>query len=474
MSFESLLYLARSMLIPGLLGLLAAAAVYAIFALLTRKKFPANAGTHILRFLFLAYVACVAFLTLAPSGFDAQGGVNLVPFSSVEFAVLSGSEIARQLIVLNIVMFIPMGVFLPWVFPQKAGRLYQTALFSFLATLLIECLQVILPGGRAFDIDDILMNTFGGCIGFSLFALVSAAVKRSKPRRSQTIAWIAVLAALPAVAAGVAVFDGGPKEFNYDFSFSLVPEQMEFAGQADYPRTAMTYRLKETDPGEMLAALVESFGVTGEMEEDDYYLAARQGDVYLSVQKDRGSRSVMLRQPNDEPPQEPDGALAAEAKEFLEKHGMWRDGLVLEEVRESLIEENGTERPNGKDVSFVPEENSPLFVGTARVSFDSEGICDAYYDVMEYEPYREAELMPPEEAFAEMEKTHKCYVWYDYESADPDEVFFDPDRAVLETAALVYRQGSHMKQNLPAWQFPAVFYDGERQCEGYIAAAAIR
>ena len=65
-------------------------------------------------------------------------------------------------------------------------------------------------------------------------------------------------------------------------------------------------------------------------------------------------------------------------------------------------------------------------------------------------------------------------MWYDYESADPDEAFFDPDRAVLETAALVYRQGSHMKQNLPAWQFSAVFYDGERQCEGYIAAAAIR
>ena len=61
-------------------------------------------------------------------------------------------------------MFVPMGVFLPWVFP-KLGRLYKAVLIFLGATLLIELLQAVLPGGRAFDIDDILLNAFGGAIG---------------------------------------------------------------------------------------------------------------------------------------------------------------------------------------------------------------------------------------------------------------------------------------------------------------------
>jgi len=126
-----------TMFFTGLFGLLLAAPVYALVWILTRRRFPAKAGMHALRYLFLTYLICVGMLTLVPSGFDMQGGVNLVPFSSIAEAFLSTSEVALGLIFLNILMFVPMGIFLPWVFP-KVDRLYKAVLISFGATLLIE------------------------------------------------------------------------------------------------------------------------------------------------------------------------------------------------------------------------------------------------------------------------------------------------------------------------------------------------
>lgn len=473
MYFGDLISTIYSMLPVGLMGLLAAAVIYTVFALLTRKKFPAKAKTHVVRFLFVAYLAAVVYLTLSPAGsYIEQGGVNLIPFSSVEFAVLSGSEVARQLIVLNIVMFMPMGVFLPWVFPNQINRLYKAAIFCALITLLIECLQVILPGGRAFDIDDILMNLFGGCVGYALFALILWLRKKRVYRVAEKIVVIVFLAALPAVCAGVAIFDGGPKEFDYGFPYTLkVADEMEFTGTGNYPTTAMTYELTIAPPEETLAAMMKSFDVSGTPEEDRNILFIWQGDAYLSVNKDDDMRSAMLRLPNDQPPRGTDAQLIAEAEAFLREHGMWQEGLVFEEVWESMTEENGVERLSGKDVSFLMEQDDPQFVGDARVSFDSEGIYDVSRYIMQYAPYREAELMTPDEAFAQVVKTQKYWVDYEYKEGEER---MEPNLGSFDRVELIYKQGATRRQNLPAWKFFGTFYDGDRQREGTLIAAAIK
>ena len=69
-----------TLLFTGLFGLLLAAPVYTLIWILTRRRFPAKAGIHVLRYLFLTYLICVGMLTLVPSSLDMQGGVNLAPF----------------------------------------------------------------------------------------------------------------------------------------------------------------------------------------------------------------------------------------------------------------------------------------------------------------------------------------------------------------------------------------------------------
>jgi glycopeptide antibiotics resistance protein len=69
-------------------------------------------------------------------------------------------------VALNIVILIPFGFFLPWLsvfFHKTLNLILGVTLFSFL----IELLQYFM--GRSADIDDIIMNTIGGIVGYILF-----------------------------------------------------------------------------------------------------------------------------------------------------------------------------------------------------------------------------------------------------------------------------------------------------------------
>lgn len=131
---------------------------------------------------------------------------------------------------------------------------------------------------------------------------------------------------------------------------------------------------------------------------------------------------------------------------------------------------DGSERVSGKHVSFRAPENDPALSGGIDVMLDSDGIYEVYSGLYQYAPYREAELAPPDEALAEILKTHRCYVAVEF-----DTVTTHPQKAVLNSAELVYDWGmSAAGQNLPVWKLSGTFYDHGRQARGYIMAPAIR
>jgi glycopeptide antibiotics resistance protein len=68
----------------------------------------------------------------------------------------------------NIVGFIPLGILLPLVFPFLKNWIRLTA-FVFCISLLFETFQLI-TGVGVFDVDDLLLNTAGGIIGYILYA----------------------------------------------------------------------------------------------------------------------------------------------------------------------------------------------------------------------------------------------------------------------------------------------------------------
>lgn len=74
---------------------------------------------------------------------------------------------------LNVCMFIPLGYLLPYIFDWYRRRpIGKTVITSFLASLLIENIQLITKRGF-YDIDDIVSNTLGGFLGVLMFRSVA-------------------------------------------------------------------------------------------------------------------------------------------------------------------------------------------------------------------------------------------------------------------------------------------------------------
>ncbi|MBP3314965.1 MAG: VanZ family protein, partial [Clostridia bacterium] len=69
----------------------------------------------------------------------------------------------------NIIVFLPMGAFLPCLF-QKMRSFKKTVLTVFFIVLGIELLEIILAMGT-FDIDDFIFNLGGAMIGYAVMLI---------------------------------------------------------------------------------------------------------------------------------------------------------------------------------------------------------------------------------------------------------------------------------------------------------------
>lgn len=69
----------------------------------------------------------------------------------------------------NVIAFMPLGFFVP-LHVKKYRKCMVTVAISFLFSLLIECTQLVSKVG-VFDVDDLMLNTFGGFLGYICFAI---------------------------------------------------------------------------------------------------------------------------------------------------------------------------------------------------------------------------------------------------------------------------------------------------------------
>lgn len=88
---------------------------------------------------------------------------NLTPFETIFINIerLSGWHDLSNLVG-NIVAFIPFGIFLVLLSKMSFIRVLAG---TFCFSLCLECLQVLFSVG-IFDVDDLILNTFGGLLGY--------------------------------------------------------------------------------------------------------------------------------------------------------------------------------------------------------------------------------------------------------------------------------------------------------------------
>ncbi|MFJ2828072.1 VanZ family protein [Streptomyces sp. NPDC087263] len=117
----------------------------------------------------VAFAAALARVTLEPSpASEALIHTNLHPGRSLN-AYLNQPEMrdAFRQIGGNILLGVPFGLLLPVLAPKTRGVL-RVLLLTAVVMLLVEMLQGALITGRAFDIDDVILNTTGALVGYLL------------------------------------------------------------------------------------------------------------------------------------------------------------------------------------------------------------------------------------------------------------------------------------------------------------------
>ena len=90
---------------------------------------------------------------------------NFVPFASINDLLHHFYyRVPLRNILGNIILFMPLGFILVLKF-KRLNNMMSVVLVGVLSSTCIEIIQLLLPN-RAFDIDDIILNTLGTMIGF--------------------------------------------------------------------------------------------------------------------------------------------------------------------------------------------------------------------------------------------------------------------------------------------------------------------
>ncbi len=105
----------------------------------------------------------------------AYKGFNVVPFRTIYSFLTAGRAASTESkvdnILGNIALFVPFGFLVPFVFKNRTG-FKKVVLAAALVSLCFELYQFITHTGEA-DVDDIILNTLGGMMGYGAFVLFS-------------------------------------------------------------------------------------------------------------------------------------------------------------------------------------------------------------------------------------------------------------------------------------------------------------
>ena len=138
------------------------------------------------RFLFLVYCACMLWLLfgqrIVPGLYDTyidrlRSNINLTPLKTLQLYLrLTHSanpyyvRHAYVNLIGNVVMFIPLGIFPPFIWRKMRSFPKVTAVGA--AVIIgVEVLQYVTLLGSC-DVDDLILNLFGVVIGYGLWKVI--------------------------------------------------------------------------------------------------------------------------------------------------------------------------------------------------------------------------------------------------------------------------------------------------------------
>lgn len=134
--------------------------------------------------LFVVYAVILSYLLFFSSAYGRTSETgyryNLKPFLEIKRALLNVEAVGWHYVILNIggniLAFMPAGFLIP-AMAAKKQNVFTTGVFVFFLSFLAETIQLCTKTG-AFDVDDLILNTLGGVLGYVIYK--AAALVRKK------------------------------------------------------------------------------------------------------------------------------------------------------------------------------------------------------------------------------------------------------------------------------------------------------
>jgi glycopeptide antibiotics resistance protein len=172
----------RSLLYPILVLCLIVVPCWLAFRLYRHRTSgrPLSFQRELLLLVFVAYLAGLAAATLTPNRSSrlraaGTGGIDLQPSIAsltCASATLPAGSRDRAFCARNargnVLLFVPLGFLLPLVWPRlRFLKALQIAIAVSLSIELLQWLSSSLGSYRAVDINDVILNVFGACLGLA-------------------------------------------------------------------------------------------------------------------------------------------------------------------------------------------------------------------------------------------------------------------------------------------------------------------
>lgn len=141
------------------------------------------------KILFVLYVIFIIYFLIFSDWYGRTGEMqdyhyNLVLFREIkrfwEYREQVGFFAMFTNLFGNVIIFIPFGFFLPMA--SKYKSFFSTVFYSFGLSLCVETFQLVTKVG-SFDVDDLLLNTVGGLVGYIIYEICETIRRRHVQKR---------------------------------------------------------------------------------------------------------------------------------------------------------------------------------------------------------------------------------------------------------------------------------------------------
>ena len=424
MRIGDIISIGSSFITLGIIVVVLIGVILLVYNLIARfrkqKKVTIPIGRLLLCAVFIIYLVVVVGATMLRYrmySFAGSIGEIYPLFYSYKEAWNHFSAREWRNIILNIMMFVPLGFLLPLV-SKKFQAFWKTYLAGFLFTFLIEMTQLLFHLGIC-ELDDLMNNTVGTMIGYGFYRLFVFVVKKWKKQETkvlQTVCFqIPLLVSLTSFALIFGVYEmqelgNLPSSYITRQKDVRVTTELELSSDEN---TAMVYRTSVASVKDTRERAEEIFGRFG------LGIDERRTDIYedtaIYYSEDNNRLNIWINYAgqtysftdydavyhNDERMENKSNASESELIQALEKLGvMIPTGAVFEEKKEEYYFTADKIVKDGK-----------MYDGSIQCEYTTDDrISHLTNSIIEYEEYKTFPIISEKEAFGRLKEGY--FRWY--------------------------------------------------------------